>query len=102
MQRREGLDDKGRMWGGRERSRGEGREENPHPKAKHLLYLHSAGACVSKNLSKTFWKTGKLDPARDAEEIDSFSSRTSDSPHLYRIKTHKSSESAEWPYNYLR
>lgn len=46
------------------------------------LYLHKEGACVSKNLRRTFWKTGKLDPAREAEEMDSFSSKTSDSPHL--------------------
>ena len=46
------------------------------------LYLHNEGACVSKNLRRTFWKTGKLDPAREAEEMDSFSSKTSDSPHL--------------------
>lgn len=39
------------------------------------------GACESKNRSRIFWKMGKLDPAREVEEIDSFSSKTSDSLH---------------------
>lgn len=57
--------------------------QSPYLRSKSKeLYLHNEGACVSKNLSRTFWKTGKLDPAREAEEMDSFSSKTSDSPHL--------------------
>lgn len=48
--------------------------------------LHNEGAWVSKNLRNTFWKTGRLDPATDAEEMDSFSSNTSASPHLYKDK----------------
>lgn len=64
--------------------------DKPHMKHFGMNSL-SVGAWVSRNCSRTSWKTGNVAAESEPDDTEPFSSTTSDSPHLCK-HTHKTTQ----------